>query len=102
LEDGAIKVRLGQESRHGTTTAPRRTAIIATAGILVVLILVGVAAFIGRQGSGQPGTTVGTSASSGELASAERLALPSTAGPEVSLAQMRGSPVVVYFYEGAG
>ncbi len=77
----------------------RRTVIIATVGILFVAVLVAAVGFIGRQRTGPPETAAGSAGDA--IASAAQFALPSTAGADLSLGQLRGSPVVVYFYEGA-
>ncbi len=101
-EDGAIKAKPGHDPEPGAGATPRRSAIIVGAGLLTVLILVGAAAFIGRHGSSSTVRTTAGASTPSELASAEQFALPSTSGADLSLAQMRGSPIVVYFYEGAG
>lgn len=75
--------------------------MIVTVAISCVVVLVAALAFIGRQQTGQSERAAGSSGSTTDaVASVEQLAFPSTAGADLSLAQMHGSPVVVYFYEG--
>ncbi len=82
-------------------TRPRRATVIVAAGVLLVAVVVGAIALSGQR-RGQSGTTALSSSSSIRSGrSAEQLALPSTAGADLRLAQMRGAPLVVYFYEGA-
>jgi peroxiredoxin len=56
--------------------------------------------FLTQSRSGGP-TAVTTAPAADEIAAAEGLALPSTAGADLRLAQLRGSKVVLYFYEGS-
>jgi cytochrome oxidase Cu insertion factor (SCO1/SenC/PrrC family) len=65
--------------------------------VLLVAVLVGGVLWLAGQGS----TGTGSSGLADQPAPGATLALPSTAGPPVTLASLRGKQVVLYFYEGS-
>jgi peroxiredoxin len=67
---------------------------------LFVASVVGGGVFLTQSRSGGPAAAT-TAAAADEIAAAEQLALPSTTGADLRLTQLRGSKVVVYFYEGS-
>ena len=67
---------------------------------LFVASVVGGGVFLTQSRSGGP-TAATTAPAADEIAAVEGLALPSTAGADLRLAQLRGSKVVLYFYEGS-
>jgi hypothetical protein len=65
--------------------------VLAVAGLVVALRL-----------APSPGSEDGSARGAAVGAQAPSMTLPATAGGSVSLAGLRGSKVVVYFYEGSG
>ncbi|PVU83815.1 redoxin [Cellulomonas sp. WB94] len=86
-----VALDLAAEQSHAATLRRRRWGIIAwTTGLLVVVGLV-VAGLV----SARP-------TQSAEARTAPAFTLPATDGTSVSLASLRGTPVLLYFSEGAG
>lgn len=88
--------------------SPRSKAFSWWPYAIVAGILVAVAAFfVATHGTGSPQSSSSLGRTTGERglpvgAVVPSQPLPSTAGSSISLDQMRGSKVVVYFYEGGG
>ncbi len=92
-------MKAGQASRRGAAAQKRRTTMIATAGVLLVAVVIGTFTLIGQQHKVQ--ATAAAIPSDASVASSLQVTLPSTSGADLQLAQMRGAPLVVYFYEGS-
>jgi cytochrome oxidase Cu insertion factor (SCO1/SenC/PrrC family) len=86
----ANKTRI-RTARH-VGSRSRRWLWGGLAGIIVVVI-VAFAVVVSHSGSAVGGTALGTAVPG--------MALPSTAGQPISLADYRGRKVVLYFYEGS-
>jgi peroxiredoxin len=77
----------------------RSWKLVALIGLFVASV-VGGGVLLTQSRNGGP-TAATTAAAADEIAAAERLALPSTTGTDLRLEQLRGSKVVLYFYEGS-
>ena len=78
-------------------STPRPRVLLALLVAAAVAVVAGVA-YITHRG----GTESSSAANPAAVAAAERIPAPSTAGAALSLDQLHGSKVVLYFYEGSG
>jgi cytochrome oxidase Cu insertion factor (SCO1/SenC/PrrC family) len=99
---GAQEAKAGQQhqkiSRGAAGPRPRRAAVVAVALLIGLAILGGVIWLAGQRSTAE-GPVGGVAV--GQAAPGRGLALPATRGGSLSLQQLSGRKVVLYFYEGS-
>jgi cytochrome oxidase Cu insertion factor (SCO1/SenC/PrrC family) len=99
---GAQEAKAGQQGQRisrGAAWPRRRRAVVVAVALLIGLAIIGGVIWLAGQRSTAEGPVGGVAV--GPAAPGRGLALPATRGGSLSLQQLSGRKVVLYFYEGS-